>query len=85
MLRINSLSVSQSENKISEPNNIVNEESLQELKQDLNSVKTEFKRHSEGLASIKSVTANLLNRASTPDKLAEVLSALKNEYQQNRK
>lgn len=83
--KINSLSLPQSENKVSEPNNIVNEESLQELKQDLNAVKAEFKCHSEGLASIKSDTANLLNRASTPDKLVEVLSSLRNEYQLSRK
>ena len=51
----------------------------------MNAVKTEFKRHSEGLASIKSDTANLLNRVSMPDKLVEVLSSLRNEYQQNHK
>ncbi len=83
--KINSLSLPQSENKVSEPNNIVNEESLQELKQDLNAVKTEFKRHSEGLASIKSDTTNLLKRASTPDKLVEVLSSLRNDCWQNHK
>lgn len=83
--KINSLSVSESENKVSEPNNIVNEESLQKLKQDLNAVKTEFKRHSEGLASIKSDIAKILNQASTPDKLVEVLSSLRNDCRQNRK
>ena len=73
--KVNGLSISQSENGNSEVNNSVNEFSLQELKQDLNAVKTEFKRTSEGLASIKCDTANLLNRAS----------ALRNEYRQNRK
>lgn len=83
--KINSLSLPQSENKISEANNIVNEESLQELKQGLNAVKTEFKRHSEGLASIKSDTANILKRAAMPDKLVEVLSSLRNDCRQNHK
>lgn len=83
--KVNGLSISQSENGNSEVNNSVNEFSLQELKQDLNAVKTEFKRTSEGLASIKCDTANLLNRASTPDKFVETLSALRNEYRQNRK
>ena len=57
--KVNGLSISQSENGNSEVNNSVNEFSLQELKQDLNAVKTEFKRTSEGLASIKCDTANL--------------------------
>lgn len=83
--KINSLSLPQSENKISETNNIVNEESLQELKQGLNAVKTEFNRHSEGLASIKSDTANILKRAAMPDKLVEVLSSLRNDCRQNHK
>ena len=42
--KVNGLSISQSENGNSEVNNSVNEFSLQELKQDLNAVKTEFKR-----------------------------------------
>lgn len=83
--KINNLSMLQPENKVSELNNIVNEESLQELKQDLSTVKTEFKRNFEGLSSIKSDTANLLKRASIPDKLVEVLSSLRDEYRQSRK
>ena len=83
--KVNGLSISQSENGNSEVNNSVNEFSLQELKQDLNAVKTEFKRTSEGLASIKCDTANLLNRASTPDKFVETLSALRNEFRHIRK
>lgn len=81
--KINSLSVSQSESNVSEPNNIVNEESLQELKQDLNTVKTEFKRASDGLTSIKNDTVNLLNRVFTPDKFVEALFSLRNEYRQS--
>ena len=83
--KINGLSISQTDGSHSEMGNSANESALQELKQDLNAVKTEFKRTSEGLASIKSDTANLLNRASTPDKFVEALSALRNEYRQNRK
>ena len=83
--KINCLSVPQLENKVSELNNIVNEESLQELKQDLSTVKTEFKRNFEGLSSIKSDTANLLKRVSIPDMFVEVLSSLKDEYRQSRK
>lgn len=83
--KINGLSVPQLENKVSELNNIVNEESLQELKQDLSTVKTEFKRNFEGLSSIKSDTANLLKQVSIPDKFVEVLSSLRDEYRQSRK
>ena len=83
--KVNGLSISQSENRNSEVNNSVSESSLQELKQDLNAVKTKFKRTSEGLASIKSDTANLLNRVSAPDRFVEALSALRNEYRQNLK
>jgi len=83
--KINELSISQTDGSHSEMGNSANESALQELKQDLSAVKTEFKRTSEGLASIKSDTANLLNRASTPDKFVETLSALRNEYRQNRK
>lgn len=83
--KINGLSISQTDGSHSEMGNSANESALQELKQDLNAVKTEFKRHSEGLASIKSDTANLLKRASTPDKLVEVLSSLRNDCRQNHK
>lgn len=83
--KINGLSIPQTDGSHSEMGNSANESALQELKQDLNAVKTEFKCHSEGLASIKSDTVNLLNRASTPDKSMEALSALRNEYRQNRK
>lgn len=83
--KINGLSIPQTDSSKSEVMNSAKESVLQELKQDLNAVKTEFKRYSEGLASIKSDIANLLNRASTPDKLVEVLSSLRNEYRQSRK
>lgn len=83
--KINGLSISQTDGSHSEMGNSTNESALQELKQDLNAVKTEFKRHSEGLASIKSDTANILKRAAMPDKLIEVLSSLRNDCRQNHK
>lgn len=83
--KINGLSIPQTDGSHSEMENSANESVLQELKQDLNAVKTEFKRHSEGLASIKSDAANLLKRASTQDKLVEALSSLRNDCRQNRK
>lgn len=83
--KINGLSIPQTDGSHSEMGNNANESALQELKQDLNAVKTEFKRNSDGLASIKSDTANLLKRTSMPDKFVEALSSLKNEYRQSYK
>ncbi len=63
--------------------NSANEAALQEVRQDLNSVKTALNRVNEGLAAVKFDTAKLLERNSMSGKFLETLSVLKNEQQQN--
>lgn len=81
--KINGLSISQSENGNSEVNNSVSESSLQEVKQDLVTVKTAFKRVMEALVMIKTDTANMLKRDSTSDKFSGLLSEFRNAQLQN--
>lgn len=81
--KINRLSIPQSANGKSEVNNVVSESSLLEVKQDLDTVKTAFKRVMETLVMIKADTANILKRDSTSDKFSGVLSEFKNAQLQN--
>lgn len=77
------LSNAQTVNRNTEVYNSANEAALQEVRQDLNSVKTAFNRINEGLAAVKFDTAKLLERDSMSGKFMETLSVLKNEQQQN--
>ncbi len=81
--KVNGLSNPQTVNNNNEVDNSANEAALQEVKQDLNSVKTAFNRVNEGLAAVKFDTAKLLERHSMSGKFLETLSVLKNEQQQN--
>ena len=54
-------------------------EADKEVIQELNALKTGFKRVLEALVMIKGDTANLLKRNSMPDKFMETLSVLKSE------
>lgn len=81
--KVNGLSISQSENGNSEVNNSVSESSLQEIKQDLVTVKTAFKRVMEALVMIKTDTANMLKRDSISDKFSELLLEFRNTQLQN--
>ena len=56
-------------------------EADKEVIQELNALKTGFKRVLEALVMIKGDTANLLERNSMPDKFMETLSVLKSEQQ----
>lgn len=56
-------------------------EADKEVIQELNALKTGFKRVLEALVMIKGDTANLLKRNSMPDKFMETLSVLKSEQQ----
>lgn len=67
----------------SEVNNGVSESSLLEVKQDLDTVKTAFKRVMEALVMIKTDTANMLKRDSTSDKFSGLLSEFRNAQLQN--
>lgn len=80
---IKGLSNVQTVNGNTEVDNSANEAALQEVKQDLNSVKTAFNRVNEGLAAVKFDTAKLLERNSMMGKFMETLSVLKNEQQRN--
>ncbi len=81
--KINGLSIPQSANGKSEVNNGVSESSLLEVKQDLDTVKTAFKRVMEALVMIKTDTANMLKRDSTSDKFSGLLSEFRNAQLQN--
>lgn len=80
---IKGLSNTQTVNGNTEVDNSANEAALQEVRQDLNSVKTAFNRVNEGLAAVKFDTAKLLERNSMTGKFMETLSVLKSEQQQN--
>lgn len=80
---IKGLSSPQTVNNNTEVDNSANEAALQEVRQDLNSVKTAFNRVNEGLAAVKFDTAKLLERNSMSGKFMETLSVLKSEQQQN--
>ncbi|MBT9922775.1 hypothetical protein [Bacteroides uniformis] len=60
-------------------------EADKEVIQELNALKTGFKRVLEALVMIKGDTSNLLKRNSMPDKFMETLSVLKSEQQANHK
>lgn len=79
--KINGLSMPQSADGNSEVDNGANGVALQEVTQELNALKTGFKRVLEALVMIKGDTANLLKRSSMPDKFMETLSVLKSEQQ----
>lgn len=80
---IKGLSNAQTVNNNTEVDNSANEAALQEVRQDLNSVKTVFNRVNEGLAAVKFDTAKILERNSMSGKFLETLSALKSEQRQN--
>lgn len=83
--KINGLSMPQSADGNTEADNSANEVALQEIAQELNALKTGFRRILEALVMIKGDTANLLKRNSMPDKFMETLSVLKSEQQENHK
>ncbi len=80
--KINGLSMPQSADSNSEVDNSAKGVALQEVTQELNTLKTGFKRVLEALVMIKCDTANLLKRNDMPDKFMETLSVLKNEQQE---
>lgn len=82
--KVNGLSMSQSVDGNSEVYN-TNDAAMQEFKQDLNGIKTSFKRLAENIVAIRGDTANLLKRNFMADKAMESLSALKDEQQQSQK
>lgn len=79
--KINGLSMPQSAGGDAEADNRASEVALQEVIQELNALKTGFKRVLEALVMIKGDTTNLLKRNSMPDKFMETLSVLKSEQQ----
>ena len=79
--KINGLSMPQSAGGDAEADNSASGVALQEVTQELNALKTGFKRVLEALVMIKGDTANLLKRNSMPDKFMETLSVLKSEQQ----
>lgn len=79
--KINGLSMPQSAGGDAEADNSASKVALQETIQELNALKTGFKRVLEALVMIKGDTANLLKRNSMPDKFMETLSVLKSEQQ----
>lgn len=79
--KINGLSMPQSAGGDAEADNRASEVALQEVIQELNALKTGFKRVLEALVMIKGDTANLLKMNSMPDKFMETLSVLKSEQQ----
>lgn len=83
--KIDSLSMPQSADGNSETDNSANGGALQEVTQELNTLKAGFRRVLEALVMIKGDTANLLKRNSMPDKFMETLSVLKGEQQENHK
>ena len=81
--KVNGFSISQSGNGNPEVNNSVSTPSFEEVKQDLDTVKTAFKRVMEAIVMIKTDTANILKRDPTSDKLAGVLSEIRNAQLRN--
>lgn len=79
--KINGLPMPQSVGGDAEADSSASEVTLQEVIQELNALKTSFKRVLEALVMIKGDTANLLKRNSMPDKFMETLSVLKSEQQ----
>lgn len=79
--KINRLSMPQSAGGDAEADSSASEVALQEVTQELNALKTGFKRVLEALVMIKGDTANLLKRNSMPDKFMETMSVLKSEQQ----
>ena len=79
--KIDGLSMPQSAGGDTEADNSASEVALQEVIQELNTLKAGFKRILEALVMIKCDTANLLKRNSMPDKFMETLSVLKSEQQ----
>ncbi len=79
--KINGLSMPQSAGGDAEADSRAREVALQEVIQELNALKTGFKRVLEALVMIKGDTTNLLKRNSMPDKFMETLSVLKSEQQ----
>lgn len=79
--KINGLSMPQSAGGDAEADSSAREVALQEVIQELNALKTGFKRVLEALVMIKGNTANLLKKNSMPDKFMETLSVLKSEQQ----
>lgn len=79
--KINGLSMPQSVGGDAEADNSASGVAPQEVIQELNTLKTGFKRVLEALVMIKGDTANLLKRSSMPDKFMETLSVLKSEQQ----
>lgn len=77
------LSDAQTVNNNNEMDNSANEAALQEVRQDLDNVKTAFNRVNEGLAAVKFDTAKILERHSMSGKFLGTLSVLKNEQWQN--
>lgn len=83
--KINGLSMPQSAGGDVEADSSARKIALQEAIQELNALKTGFKRVLEALVMIKGDTSNLLKRNSMPDKFMETLSVLKSEQQANHK
>ena len=81
--KINGLSMPQPTDGNSETDNGANGVALQEVTQELNTLKAGFKRVLEALVMIKCDTANLQKRNSMPDKFMETLSVLKSGQQEN--
>lgn len=81
-VKVNGLSNPQTINGNTGVDNSADEAALQEVRQDLNSVKTAFRRVYEGLVAIKGDTADLLKRNAMPEKFMKTLSVLKNEQQE---
>ena len=81
--KINGLSMPLPTDGNSETDNGANGVALQEVTQELNTLKAGFKRVLEALVMIKCDTANLLKRNSMPDKFMETLSVLKSGQQEN--
>lgn len=79
--KINGLSMPQSAGGDAEADNSASGVARQEVIQELNALKTGFKRVLEALVMIKGDTANLLKRNSMPDKFMETMSVLKSEQQ----
>lgn len=83
--KINGLSMPQSAGGDVEADSSARKIALQEAIQELNALKTGFKRVLEALVMIKGDTSNLLKRNSMPDKFMETLSVLKSKQQANHK
>lgn len=83
--KVNGLSMPQSVDGNSGADNSANDAAIQKFKQDLNGIKTSFKRLAESIVAIRGDTTDLLKRGSVADKVMESLSVLNNEHQHSRK